>query len=196
MPNPHPDRAKLATRLTTVGKSFDVAFDGSMYRFINPVYSNAADIVSGAGALYASGRWHLKGMARLSYAALAPETALAEVLAHVRYYALPVTQAMPTVLVALRLKVRRVLDLRDGDVRRHLRLSETTIRTLDWRAENQRKGEAISQAWGRAIAMAGFEAVITPSSADRSGANVLIFPENLLPGSSFVVENEVKWPGK
>lgn len=149
---PHPDRAKLATRLATLATSFDVGFDGSLYRFINPVYSNTTDIISGEGALYASGRWHLKGAARLSYTALAPETALAEALAHVRYYALPVAKAMPTVLVALRLKARRVLDLRDGDV---LRLSETTIRFLDWRAENQRKKEAISQAWGRAIAMAG-----------------------------------------
>ena len=89
-----------------------------------------------------------------------------------------------------------MLDLCDGKVRKALGFSGITMRNLDWRAENQLGEEAITQAWGYALANADFEAVIVPSAADSSGANVLIFPENLLPGSQFAVVNEVKWPTK
>ena len=121
---------------------------------------------------------------------------MSEALAQVAYYHLPVSKALPRVLVALRLKAQRALDLRGGDIRKALILSEDTIKSLDWRAENQRGAEAITQAWGDAFANAGFEAVIVSSAADPEGSNVLVFPENLLSGSSFGVVDEVKWPGK
>lgn len=193
---PHPDRGKFDTRLKVIGKRFDTARDVTLFRFINPSYSKAMDIIDGAGALHADGRWNLKGATPLSYTATAPETALAEALAHVRYFRLPEAKALPRVLVGLRLKAKRVLDLRDGKVRKALRLSEDTIRKLDWRAENQTGRESVTQAWGAAFARSGFEAVIVPSAASADGANVLVFPNNLLSGSKFEVTEEVKWPGK
>jgi RES domain-containing protein len=189
----HPDLPKQAARLKNVGKSFDVSFGEDLFRFINPQFSKAEDIVSGAGALHAAGRWNLERSAPLSYTSMAPETALAEALAHVKYYRLPEAKALPRVLVALRLKARRALDLRDGKVRQALRLSEGAIRKMDWRAENQAGAEALTQSWGNAFAAAGFEAVIVPSAADSAGSNVLVFPRNLQPGSQFQVKNEVKW---
>ena len=192
----HPDTAKLTERLKALGAGHDAAFDGELFRFINPTYARSADILDGAGALHANGRWNLKGATRLSYTALAPQTALAEALAHVHYFRLPVHKALPRVLVALQLKAKRALDLRDGSMRKALRLSEDTIRRLDWRAENQKGQEAITQAWGKAFAKAGYEAVIVPSAADTDGANVLVFPENLQASSVFKVMSEVKWPGK
>lgn len=193
---PHPDREKFDTRLKAMGKRFDTASNVTLFRFINPSYSKAMDIIDGAGALHADGRWNLKGATLLSYTATVPETALAEALAHVRYFRLPEAKALPRVLVGLRLKAKCVLDLRDGKVRKALRLSEDTIRKLDWRAENQAGREAVTQAWGAAFARAGFEAVIVPSAASAGGANVLVFPKNLLSGSKFEVTEEVKWPGK
>ena len=189
----HPDRAKYATRLAAFGRSLDVPFEGELFRFINPKYSKAADIISGAGALHAAGRWNLTGVARLSYTSQAPDTALSEALAHVKYFNLPTSKALPRVLVALHLKATRVLDLRDGQVRKTLILSDDTIKKLDWRAENQKGAEAVTQAWGHALAHGGFEAAIVPSAADSRGANVLVFPENLLAGSHFAVVTEVKW---
>ena len=151
------------------------------------------DIISGMGAMRAAGRWNVAGAARLSYTSQAPDTALSEALALVNYYRLPVSKALPRVLVALRLKATRGLDLRDGEVRKALILSENTIRKLDWRAENQKGAEAVTQAWGHAFAQAGFEAAIVPSAADSVGANVLIFPDNLAAGGKFTVVSEVKW---
>ena len=194
--SPHPDKKRFAARLKVIGRDFDMKMEGVLFRFINPRYSTATNVVNGAGAMHADGRWNLKGAARLSYTATTPDTALAEALAHVNYYRLPLANALPRVLVGLQLKARRVLDLRDGKVRNALKLSEAKIRELDWRAENQKGMEAVTQAWGTAFARAGYEAVIVPSAANPGGANVLVFSENLLPGSWFQVTNEVKWPGK
>lgn len=179
--------------MATLGRLSDVHFDGELYRFINPKYSKAADIINGAGALHAAGRWNLAGAAPLSYTAQSPVTALAEALAHTRYFNLPTSKALPRVLVALRLKASRVLDLRDGQVRKALRLSESTIRRSDWRAENRKGKEAVTQAWGNALAHGGFEAAIVPSAADAHGSNVLIFPTNLQAGSKFTVVTAIKW---
>ncbi len=189
----HPDRAKFAARLAVLGRLSDVHFHGELYRFINPKYSKATDIINGAGALHAAGRWNLAGAAPLSYTAQGPVTALAEALAHTKYFNLPTSKALPRVLVALRLKASRVLDLRDGQVRKALILSENIIRRLDWRAENQHGAEAVTQAWGFVLARGGFEAAIVPSAADSHGSNVLVFPQNLLAGGQFTVVTEVKW---
>ena len=195
MPTPHPKCDILADCLKALGTSCDSTFEGELFRFINPTYSKSADIINGAGALQSNGRWNLKGPPRMSYTALSPQTALAEALAHVVYYGLPMSNALPRVLVALRLKAKRVLDLRSGSIRKTLRLSDGTIRKFDWRSENQKGREAITQAWGAAFGLAGFEALIVPSAADASGANVLVFPDILNAGSRFGVINEVKWPG-
>jgi RES domain-containing protein len=87
-----------------------------------------------------------------------------------------------------------VLDLREGKIRQTLRLSQSTIRGLDWRKDNFQGREALTQAWGFAFAHVGrYEAVIVPSAADATGANVLIFPQNLLSGSELSVVTEVKY---
>lgn len=190
---PHPDYAKILARLRALGRSRDVALEADVYRFINPRYAKAVDIISGEGALHAAGRWNARGMGRLSYTAMSPETALAEALSTVHYFGLPMAQALPRVLVALRLKVRHVLDLREGKVRSALRLSEQAMRALDWRAENQRGTEALTQAWGQAFAAAHFEAVIVPSAPQAHGVNVLVFPDNLRNDSDYHVLSEVVW---
>lgn len=192
----HPEKAKFAIRLNALKGRFDTKFQSELYRFINPTHSKEADILNGTGSIHASGRWNLAGSIRLSYTAITPQTALTEVLAHVKYFSLPLNKAMPRVLVALYLKAHRALDLRNGEIRRALRLSDDTIRKLDWRAENQNGREAITQAWGQVFSDAGFEAVIVPSAADANSTNVLVFPNNLQSGSHFDVKSKVRWPGK
>jgi RES domain-containing protein len=194
--DPHPDFPNIASRLEAVGRNLEVTFAGDLFRFINPTFSKPADIVSGKGAWHAAGRWNLAKSAALSYSSTTPETALAEALAHVKYFSLPVATALPRVLVALNLKVTRALDLRDGKVRQILRIAEAMIQGLDWRAKNQHREEALTQAWGRAFLAAGLEAVIVPSAADARGTNVLVFPENLQSASRFDVKDKVKWPRK
>jgi RES domain-containing protein len=191
---PHPEQAKLSTRLRRIGRSADTKFEGELFRFINPVFSKFSDIISGDGALHAAGRWNVTGAAHLSYTAMSPTTALEEVLVPVRYFNLPESKALPRVLVAVKFRASRVLDLREGKIRQTLRLSQSTIRGLDWRKDNFQGREALTQAWGFAFAHVGrYEAVIVPSAADATGANVLIFPQNLLSGSELSVVTEVKY---
>jgi RES domain-containing protein len=187
-----PDISIIQRRLMAVERLCVKLERLEIFRFSNPNYSKASDIVSGEGARYASGRWHPRGACRLSYTSTAPETALAESLAHVRYYRLPLSKALPSVLVALRLTARRVLDLRVGSTRQALRLPLKTLLQGDWRKENQQGNEAVTQAWGRAFGQAGFEAVLVPSTAHIGGTNVLVFPENLSVKSKFSVVSEVK----
>jgi len=165
-----------------------------LFRFIDPQFSKAEDIVNGVGALKANGRWNLAGTTKLSYTSLTPETAMAEALAHVRYYHLPKSKALPRVLVALDLKASRALDLRTSAVRKALKLSEDVIRRGDWRRDNRTGAEAFTQAWGFAFAEAGFETIIVPSAADEKGTNVLVYPDNLLASSSFHVKKPPEWP--
>jgi RES domain-containing protein len=136
----------------------------------------------------------LQGEFRIGYTATEPETALAEALASARYYNLPLKTALPRVLVSLRLKAARVLDLHGAGCRRELGLPVEAMTTTDWRRENQNGHEAVTQAWGAAFAAAGFEAAIVPSAASPDGSNVLIFPQNLQASSQFVVEREVVIP--
>jgi RES domain-containing protein len=168
-------------------------FKADLFRFIHPQFSAAQTIISGEGGLYAAGRWNLRGL-RVAYTATEPETALAEALAHARYYNLPLSTALPRVLVSLVLNAESVLDVRNGHLRRVLQIDLDEIIATDWRQENRRSREAVTQAWGAAIEAAGVEALIAPSAATEKGTNVVVFPENIRHAGEFLVEREVGWP--
>ncbi len=191
----HVEGMTFAAKAVALRRTFDQPGTWNLFRFIDPRYSSSAQIVSGEGARHAAGRWNPPGTTlRLGYSAMEPETALAETLAHARYFRLPIASTIPRVLVGLRLRATRVLDLRDGALRRRLHLSLATIVNTDWRADNRRGDEAVTQAWGVAFEAARFEAVIAPSSAfPPRGTNMLVFPGNLLGSSRFTVDQEVRW---
>lgn len=80
-------------------------------------------MLTGEGSRRNGGRWNPKGIA-VVYASFTPETAMAETLAHFRYYGFPIEDAMPRTFVAIATDLAAVLDLRDGGVRRRLQVSE------------------------------------------------------------------------
>ena len=123
------------------------------------------------------------------YASATPETAMAETLAHNRYNGLPIEDAMPRVFVAIAARLKSVLDLRDGKVRRRLRVSEARILTVDWRTEVRLGGEPITQRLGRAAHAAGWEGLVVPSAADSGGHNLLVFPDRVGPESAVALLN-------
>ena len=189
----HPDRDLFRLRLTERTSELLSPWAGEVYRFVNPRYSRPAELFGGAGAAHVSGRWHLAGMGRVSYASLEPETAMAESLSAVRYHGFPASQATPLVLVGGRMTLQKVLDLRCGTVRQRLRIGASIITETDWQAENAVR-EALTQAWGWAMLSAGVEAVITPSAASPRGHNMVLFPDNLMDGSRAEVIRAVVWP--
>lgn len=169
------------------------AFDAEVYRFVQPKYTSVADMFAGKSPLYANGRWLSKGTQLATYTALAPEVALAEALAATRYYGFPDSRAAPLVFVTARAKLKKVIDLRDGSIRQRLRLSNATITELDWRSENTKGQESITQAFGWALQAAGVEGFLCPSAALSGGANLIVFPQNLKRPTALRVLSEVKW---
>jgi RES domain-containing protein len=182
-----PTLEQFQTRLTRLVASA-VSFEGVVYRSSTPQYANETDLLTGEGSRRFGGRWNPIGIS-LVYASLTPETAMAETLAHNRYYGIPIEDAMPRTFVAIKVKLHMLLDLRDGDVRRRLQMSEDRILGVDWRAEMHAGHEPITHPLARAVHAGPWEGLIVPSSADRNGHNLLIFPDKLGPNSTMTVAN-------
>lgn len=185
-----PTDKQLQARLARLAPSA-TPFEGVVYRSSSPAYATETDLLTGEGSRRFGGRWNPPGIA-LVYASLTPETAMAETLAHYRYFGIPIEEAMPRTFIAIEVKVQCILDLRDGKVRQRLQLSEERIVTSDWRADVNEGREPISQRLGRAAHVATLEGLIVPSAADRKGHNLLIFPDRLRPGSTVRVVNPDK----
>ncbi|MCH7226149.1 RES domain-containing protein [Haloferula sp. A504] len=189
-----PDRRKLLDRLRSCGAALQTRVERRVYRFVKPQYTSTADQFAGMGARFADGRWLLHGGRLVTYTSLLPETALSEALAANRYYGFPDERAAPLVFVTAEVRLRNVVDLRNGSVRQRLRLSEATIIETDWRADNLRGQESMTEAWGWAFGEWGVEGFLCRSAAARGGSNLIVFPENLRAGSRVRVLNEVEWP--
>lgn len=190
----HPDREAFLRRVASSRKGLTVSFRSTVFRFINPGYSTTAKQFEGKGVQYVDGRWMLQSNTLVTYTSTRPETALAEALASNRYYNLPDKKSAPLLFVTAEVKLRNVVDLRDGDVRRRLKLSSDTILLTDWRKRNGQHHEAVTQAWGWAFLAAGVEGILCPSAAHFGGENVIVFPGNLNDRSKIKVLNEIKWP--
>lgn len=190
----HAERSALGKRLAGKLDELGGSFTGTVFRFIAPMYSAADEMFAGEGPRHADGRWLAKGRIPATYTSLLPETALAEALASNRYYGFPDAKSAPLVFVTAEAKLRQVIDLRDGKNRQRLRIPESAILDTDWRKENRKGNEAITQAWGWAFHESGVEGFIVPSSADQGGSNLVVFPGNLMRSSRLRVLSEIDLP--
>jgi RES domain-containing protein len=111
---------------------------------------------------------------------------MAEALAHFRRFGFSLSSAMPRVFAALKVKLSRVLDLRLGAARSTLKVSEARLSGEAWWKMQQRGQEALTQALGRLAREAGLEGLLVPSAARPGGSNLIVFPANLDPPSSWV----------
>jgi RES domain-containing protein len=156
---------------------------GIAFRSVAPDAADHVKILGGQGSFHNGGRWNAIGSVRGAYASTKPEVALAETLAHYRYYGFQDEDAMPRMTVALQFKLRKVLNLTNSNVQRKLNLNLPEIMAEDWRRIQDMKKESQSQSLGRAVATAGFEGMLVPSAAVPSGINLVYFPDNTLSGS-------------
>lgn len=156
---------------------------GVAYRATSPPYASNRRMLSGVGAFRNGGRWGPPGLARTLYLSLDPSTAMAECLAHYRYYGWPVEDAMPRVFKAVEFRVQAVLDLTSPAVRRAVGVSWRMLVHDDWRAIQRSGGESLTQALGRAALRAGAEGLLAPSAPHRGGRNLVLFLEKLREGS-------------
>jgi RES domain-containing protein len=182
-----PTLEQLKNRFTQLLSSAE-SFAGPVYRSSTPKYANEADLLTGGGSKRNGGRWNPIGIS-VVYASLTPETAMAETLAHNRYYGIAVEDAMPRTFVAIKAKLIAIVDFRLGSVRQRIQVSQDRTLSVDWRKEVAARREPITQLIGRAASEVGLEGIIVPSAADPSGHNLLIFPGNLQTGSEIRVLN-------
>jgi len=182
-----PSLDELKKRLQQVRQSA-IGFLSTVYRSSTPKYANQSDLLTGEGSRRFGGRWNPVGISAV-YASLSPETAMAETLAHNRYYGIPVEDAMPRTFVAIEVSLKEVIDLRIGTVRQRLKVSLDRMVNVDWRTVVQSGAEPLPQRIGRAASDIGLEGLIVPSAADSSGHNLLVFPPNLEGNSKIRVLN-------
>ena len=115
------------------------------------------------------------------------QTAVAETLAHHRYYGFAIETALPRVLVSIQVRLQRVLKLTDPKVRRIFSVTREQLVSEDWRERNRRGEEALTQAIGRLAWDAEWEGLEVPSAAAPAGVNLIVFPGNLLSPRSYLL---------
>jgi len=186
MPHPESDRLRRALERCA---SRAVRWSGVVYRSASPRYSNEDDLLTGVGSKTAGARWNPPKSFPTVYSSLDPHTALDEVLAHFRYYEIPIESAMPRVVVSFSVRLGKVLDLTDGKARTALRVSERRILDESWREEQKAGRESLTQALGRLAHELGWEGLLVPSAARRGGINLIVFPANLSRRSSLEIIN-------
>lgn len=186
MPHLESDRLRRALERCA---SRAVKWSGVVYRSASPRYANQDDLLTGLGSKSAGARWNPPNSFPTIYASLDPHTALDEVLAHFLYYKIPIEAAMPRVTVSVRVRLGGVLDLTEGKTRSALRVSERRMVDEPWREEQKVGREALTQALGRLTHELGWEGLLVPSAARRTGMNLILLPANLSGPSSLEIIN-------
>ena len=143
---PHLESDRLRHALVRCA-SRAVPWSGVVYRSASPRYANKGDLLTGVGSKTAGARWNPPKSFPTIYASLDPHTVLDEVLAHFRYYKIPIEAAMPRVTVSVRVRLGTVLDLTNGRIRSTLRVSERRMLDEPWREEQKVGRECLHRPW-------------------------------------------------
>ena len=208
----HPESEKLAGALERC-RHLAGSWSGIVYRATSPRYANEGDLLTGIGSQKEGARWNPQGLFPTVYASLEPETAMAEALAHYRYYGLPIESAMPKVFVSVKARLNLVLPVLPvtharvwrerglarevhRSVWRALGLTFLRLRRERWREMQDMGKEARTQAIGRLCWEAKLEGLLVPSVADLDGVNLVYFPHNRKSESSMEIINVSDLPAR
>jgi RES domain-containing protein len=156
-------------------------WQGIAFRAAPLEYARLTRLLDGKGSLKMGGRWSAPGTFRAVNLSTTQEVAVKECNANFTYYNFALADTKPKVLVAVRLKLGRVIDLttpRGIRMQPWVRLQE--LLAEDWRKVNDSGHESLSQALGRAAHDIGAEALLAPSSRVSAGTNLVFFPESVL----------------
>jgi len=154
---------------------------GLAFRAAPLEFARMVKLLDGKGSLKFGGRWSAAGTFRAVNLSTTQATAIAESGANFKYYKLTLKDVAPRVIVGIRLKLGKVIDLTKANwlgSQPWLKLDE--LLAEDWRKTNQAGRESRSQAFGRAAHDSGAEAILTPSAMVPGGINLVYFPESVL----------------
>jgi RES domain-containing protein len=150
---------------------------GIAFRAAPLEFSRLAKLLNGVGSLRFGGRWSAAGSFPSVHLSLTQEGAIAESGAAFSYYNFAAQDVKPKVIVGVRLRLDKVVNLRRLHSKAWLSLDE--LLGEDWRKVNDSGYESESQALGRAIHAAGAEALIAPSARVEGVENLVFFPESI-----------------
>jgi len=176
LPDPRRSPGKIANKLPSK------PFSGEAYRH---VYEGKIGTDSSRSKI-AGGRWNPSGEFEALYLALSEEGAVGEFIRYVGYYkSLTPDDATTREIVRVKVHVKKILDLTDPKIRALLGVTQEDLRSVrdEW--------DDITWPIARAVFAAGFEGILVPSAAN-SWINLVLFPENLLPGSSVMEKGRKK----
>jgi hypothetical protein len=103
---------------------------------------------------------------------------------------------LPLVVTAIDVDVWPVLDLRNGRVRRILRVPRRRMLTESWWTIQGHGREAMTQAIGRLARDQGFVALLVPSAIEPAAGNVVIFCDRLRATNRVSIVNAARLPPK
>jgi RES domain-containing protein len=185
----HPDFDRLLRNIATI-KTLAVEMRLTVFRSCEPIFATKGDLLTGEGSREKGGRWNPPDSFATVYTSMSDATALEEAKANYRYYGLDPADALPRVLIAVDVKLLKVLDLTEDVVRKAIGVSATKMRRDDWRAYNRRGQESLTQALGRAAYEYGLEGLVVP--ACDGGRNLAWFPGNFAASSKARIRNAGK----
>jgi RES domain-containing protein len=175
-PKPNPRYDAFLAALAK-GRLQFVTWRGIAFRAAPLEFSRLTKLLDGAGSLQFGGRWSASGSFPAVNLSLTQQGAIDESGAAFSYYNFAAQDVNPKVIVGVRLRLKKVVDLRRLHSKKWLSLDE--LLAEDWRKVNDLGYESESQALGRAIHAAGAEALITPSARVEGVENLVFFPETI-----------------
>jgi RES domain-containing protein len=138
------------------------AFDGLVYRVLNPRWAN--EPLSGEGAALYVGRFNKRGRAVL-YTSLSPVTAMRE--------AQIAGSFQPITLVALRVRLTKSFDARDADALAAYAMTPAMLADTGWREAMNTAQPVTTQAFAETLMKDGYQALTVPSYARGAGRDDL-----------------------
>jgi RES domain-containing protein len=135
-------------------------------------YASVKKLIDGAGAKRWGGRWNPPGIPAV-YCSLDEETALAELQQRHRRGGVPMNKSLPRLFVALRARLKRVLNLTSPRVLATLGVSADQL-CEEWQDSDE---EPLTQAIARLAVERRLDGVLVPSVPARPhGVNLVVFP--------------------
>ena len=178
-PAPNPRYDAFLVELQNLGRPFS-KWRGLLFRASCLPYAQIAKLLDGQGSLTHGGRWSAAGTCPAVNLSTAQETAIAESGASFTYYTFAPSDVRPKVIVAVRAKFSKVLDLvAPKGLRTKTWLELDKLLAEDWHKVNDAGHESQSQAFGRAAHAIGAEALLVPSARVAGGMNLVYFPQSL-----------------
>lgn len=181
---PHPDYAQILAGVEALVAGGTTCWNGTLYRIVNPDYSNPADLISGVGAYRKGSRWNWPGLDHVVFGSTHYTGALAEWESHATRGGVPFSpDKFKRDMRTFEVRLQQVLDLTGPTALSSLGIDSESLLDIPWEYHLGMGIEAITHAVGRAVHELGIEAILAPCAPKPETSNIVIYRANLAEGS-------------